>query len=131
MRLIKNMGSLGGLLKMIPGMNKISADQLDRGEQQLKRAEAAINSMTAEERANPELLAKIPTRRRRVAKGCGQSESDISKLISEFTRMRSMMKQISNGNMPGMGGGFPNPMAGGNPGKMKKPKKAKKGFGQL
>jgi len=49
MRLLKNMGSLGGIIKLIPGMNKLSDDQLKQGETQLKRSEAMINSMTVEE----------------------------------------------------------------------------------
>jgi len=52
-RLLKNMGSLGGIIKLIPGMNKLSDDQLKQGETQLKRSEAMINSMTVEERRNP------------------------------------------------------------------------------
>jgi len=52
MRLLKNMGSLGGIIKLIPGMNKLSDDQLKQGETQLKRSEAMINSMTVEERRN-------------------------------------------------------------------------------
>jgi signal recognition particle subunit SRP54 len=128
MRLLKNMGSLGGLLKMIPGMGKISDSQLKEGEAKLKQAEAMINSMTKEERANPDLLAKTPSRRRRIAQGCGYSESDVSKLVAEFTRMRTMMQQMTMGGLPGMGGGGKS----GYPGApAKKPKKKKKGFGQL
>jgi signal recognition particle subunit SRP54 len=130
MRMLKNMGSLGGLLKMIPGMGKISDGQLKQGEDQLKKAEAMIQSMTKEERANPDLLASTPSRRRRIAKGCGYSESDVSKLIAEFTRMRSMMQQMSMGNFPGMGGGNPG-ARGGQPGVPTKAKKKKKGFGTL
>jgi signal recognition particle subunit SRP54 len=130
MRLLKNMGSLGGLLKMIPGMGKLSGEQLKQGEDQLKKAETIINSMTKEERANPDLLASVPNRRRRIAKGCGYSEADVSKLIAEFTRMRTMMQQMTMGNFPGMGGmGGAPPQPGG--GGMKKPKKSKKGFGTL
>jgi signal recognition particle subunit SRP54 len=130
MRLLKNMGSLGGLLKMIPGMGKISDGQLKQGEDQLKKAEAMIQSMTKEERGNPDLLASTPSRRRRIAKGCGYTEGDVSKLISEFTRMRSMMQQMSMGNFPGMGGGAPG--MGGKPGApAAKVKKKKKGFGTL
>jgi signal recognition particle subunit SRP54 len=128
MRMLKNMGSLGGLLKMIPGMGKISEGQLKQGEDQLKKAEAMIQSMTKEERANPELLASTPTRRRRIAKGCGYSEPDVNKLIAEFTRMRTMMQQMSMGNFPGMGGGMPGQ---GTPGAPAKTKKKKKGFGTL
>lgn len=71
MRLLKNMGSLGGIMKLIPGMNKLSDDQLKQGETQLKRSEAMINSMTTEERRNPDLLASSPSRRRRIASGSG------------------------------------------------------------
>jgi signal recognition particle subunit SRP54 len=131
MRLLKNMGSLGGLIKMIPGMGKMSEGQLKQGEDQLKKAEAMIQSMTKEERGNPDLLASTPSRRRRIAKGCGYSEGDVSKLITEFTRMRSMMQQMTMGNFPGMGGGKPG-MGGGNPGAAAmKAKKKKKGFGTL
>ena len=69
MRLIKRMGSLGGLMKMIPGMNKIDDGMLKQGEQQLKKIEAMIGSMTQQERENPDLLAGQPSRRRRIARG--------------------------------------------------------------
>jgi signal recognition particle subunit SRP54 len=158
MRLLKNMGSLGGLLKLIPGMGKLSSSDLEKGEGELKRTEAMINSMTQAERADPDLLSRSPSRRRRVAKGSGHSENDVGKLVKNFTRMRSMMQQMGQGGMPDMGGMFGggNPfggaMGGGNPfggmggrsapspgfrgysaGNAKKPKKAKKkkGFGNL
>lgn len=67
-RLMKNMGSLGGLAKLIPGMNKISKEQLEQGELQLKRSEAMINSMTTEERKNPDVLASSPSRRRQIGR---------------------------------------------------------------
>ncbi len=152
MRLMKKMGSFGGLLKMIPGMNKLSGSDIEKGETELKRTEAMINSMTVEERKNPDLLAKSPNRRRRIAKGSGHQESDVSKLISNFSRMRSFMQQMGMGGgmpaMPGMGGGMPGMGGmggmfggGGAPrpgfrgyktgGKKKAKKKKKKGFGQL
>jgi signal recognition particle subunit SRP54 len=157
-RLMKNMGSLGGIMKLIPGMaNKISSEQLQEGEAQLKRCEAMINSMTLDERKNPELLSGSPSRRRRVARGAGYDDKAVSKLVSDFQRMRAMMQQMGQGQfgMPGMGGGFPGMgggfpgmggggmpgMGGGGPqpgfrgygGSSKKQKKAKKkkGFGQL
>jgi len=138
MRLLRNMGSLAGIMKLIPGMNKVSSEQLQQGEVQLKRAEAMINSMTREERRNPELLAGSPSRRQRVAKGSGYQVADVSKLVSDFQRMRSLMQQMGQGQfgmpgmpmMPGM-----NPLAGrgGRAQAAKKPKKQKKrkGFGVL
>ncbi|MEH2052278.1 signal recognition particle protein [Nostoc sp.] len=152
LRMLKNMGSLGGLIKMIPGMNKLSDDQLKQGETQLKRCEAMINSMTRQERHDPDLLASSPSRRRRIAAGSGYRESDVTKLVGDFQKMRSLMQQMGQGGFPGMpgmfgGGGMGNAFAGaGNrpaaPGwrgydgasatKKKKPKdKKKKGFGNL
>jgi signal recognition particle subunit SRP54 len=128
MRMLKNMGSLGGLMKMIPGMGKISNTQLEEGEKKLKQAEAMIQSMTKAERANPDLLASTPNRRRRIAKGCGYQEKEVNNLIAEFTRMRSMMQQMSMGNFPGMGGA---PGRGGQGAPGKAAKKKKKGFGSL
>ena len=149
MRLLKNMGSLGGILKLIPGMGKLSGADIEKGETELKRTESMINSMTKEERQNPDILAKSPSRRRRIAKGSGHSETDVTKLISNFTRMRSMMQQMGMGGgmpaMPGMGGmgGMGGMFGGGQaPGfrgydggnakkKAKKAAKKKKGFGNL
>jgi len=147
-RLLKNMGSLGGIMKLIPGMNKLSDEQLQQGETQLKRAEAMIGSMTQEERRNPDLLAGSPSRRRRIAKGAGYGLEDVSKLVSDFQKMRSLMQQMGRGQFPGMGGGFPGmgmegPSGAGRPtpgwrgypggmgAKKKKKEKKKKGFGTL
>lgn len=152
-RMLKTMGSLGGIMKMIPGMNKLSDEQLQQGEQQLKRVEAMIGSMTIEERKNPDLLAGSPSRRRRVAKGAGYGEKDVSKLVSDFQNMRTLMQQMGQGRfpgmpgmpgmggfpgmggMPGMGGNQPQPgwrgYSGGGSGKKKKKDKKKKGFGTL
>ncbi|MGD1936294.1 MAG: signal recognition particle protein [Cyanophyceae cyanobacterium] len=157
-RLMKNMGSLAGMVKMIPGMNKIGSDQLSQAEAKLKQAESAIGSMTMQERKDPDLLAETPSRRRRIAKGAGLAEKDVSQLISDFQRMRGLMQQMGMGNMPGgmnpfagmMGGGMPG-MGGGMPGmggggaqpgfrgynqpgggrKKKKKQKKRKGFGEL
>ena len=153
-RLMKNMGSLTGIMKLIPGMsNKLSTDQLQQGEVQLKRCEAMINSMTKVERSDPDLLANSPSRRRRIARGSGHDDKAVGKLISDFQRMRSMMQQMGQGGLPGgfpgMGGGMPGMggfpgMGGGMPGmggarpgfrspggKKSKKKKKKKGFGTL
>ena len=119
MKLMKKMGSFGSVMKLIPGLNKISSSDLEKGESELKRIEVMINSMTKEERSQPDLLAKSPSRRRRIAQGSGYREPDVSKLVKNFTRMRGMMQQMSRGGglpgMPGMGGGLPG-MGGGMPG---------------
>ncbi|QEY31935.1 signal recognition particle protein [Synechococcus sp. RSCCF101] len=116
MRLIKRMGSLGGLMKMIPGMNKIDSGMLEQGEQQLRRIEAMIGSMTVVERNQPELLAAQPSRRRRIASGSGHTPAEVDKVLEDFQKMRGMMRQMTNGGgFPGMGGGFPG-MGGGMPG---------------
>jgi len=144
-RLIKTMGSFGGLMKMIPGLGKVSDEQLEKGEAQLKRVEAMINSMTQEERKNPDVLAGSPSRRKRIAKGSGHRDSEVSKLISDFQRMRSLMQQMGKGQMSpemmgmgSMGGSMGRPAmpsgrgypVGNVPKKRKKDKK-KKGFGML
>ncbi|MDY7012008.1 MAG: signal recognition particle protein [Cyanobacteriota bacterium] len=146
MRLLKNMGSLSGVMKLIPGMNKIGGADLEKGESELKRTEAMIQSMTKEERQNPDLLAKSPSRRRRIARGAGRDERDVSELITKFTRMRGMMKQMGQGQVPGgmpglpgmegmFGGRAPQPgfrsYGKGGSKRGKKPKKKKKGFGDL
>ncbi|MEM8641120.1 MAG: signal recognition particle protein [Cyanobacteria bacterium P01_G01_bin.54] len=160
MRMIKSMGSFGSVLKMIPGMNKLSSADLEKGETQLKRTEAMISSMTKQERKDPDLLAKSPSRRKRIADGSGHDVKDVSKLIADFSKMRNMMQQMGSGmgmgmpgmgmpgmggmgmpGMPGMGGGMPGMFGGGGmpqPGsrgyggsKKRKKKKKKKGFGDL
>ncbi|MBF2097318.1 MAG: signal recognition particle protein [Gloeomargaritaceae cyanobacterium C42_A2020_066] len=136
LRLLKTMGSLGGILKMIPGMNKLGADQIQQAEKQLKRAEAMIGSMTSEERRNPDLLSSSPSRRRRIARGSGHSEADVTKLVGDFKTMRTMMQQLGRGQMPGMPG-LPGGMPGAGAGvgaraaRRKQQSKKKKGFGQL
>lgn len=145
MRLLKNMGSFAGFMKLIPGMPKLSSNQLEEAEVKLKLTESMINSMTTEERRNPQLLAASPSRRRRIARGSGHSETEVSKLVTEFQKMRTMMQQMGQGGFPGMPGmpgmGMPSPFGGqppqgwrGHPsGGMKKQKKLKKkkGFGDL
>ena len=137
---------------MIPGMNKIDDGTLKSGEEQLKRIEAMIGSMTELERKQPELLAAQPNRRRRVALGSGFTSSEVDKVLSDFQKMRGLMKQMSSGGgfpgmggLPGMGGPAGNmsmpgmvPNQYGSRGtgvprgnKRQRPNKKKKGFGDL
>ncbi len=130
-RLMKNMGSFGGLLKLIPGM-KISDSQLQEAEKQLKRVEAMINSMTKEERQDPELVARSPSRKQRIAKGSGYQPQDVTKLVADFQKMRSLMQQMGQGRIPSIFGMPPqntsSPVGANLYGKKKK---KKKGFGEL
>ena len=109
MRLIKRMGSLGSLMKMIPGMAKIDDGLLQQGEAQIKHVEAMIGSMTHEERKDPGLLAASPSRRRRIATGSGHTAAQVDKMLADFQRMRSLMQKMSRGGglPPGIGGGMP------------------------
>ena len=104
---IKRLGSLGGILKLIPGMPKI--DDLAPAEKEMKKVEAIIQSMTKEERKKPDIL-KASTKIR-IAKGSGTEVSDVNKLLKQFDQMKSMMKMFSSGKIPmglmGKGGKFP------------------------
>lgn len=96
---IKRLGSLGGILKLIPGMPKI--DDLAPAEKEMKKVEAIIQSMTKEERKKPNILKA--SRKIRIAKGSGTDVSDVNKLLKQFEQMKSMMKMFSSGKIPNMG----------------------------
>jgi signal recognition particle subunit SRP54 len=98
MRLIKRMGSLGGIMKLLPGMNKIDEKTLKSGETQLKKIQAMIDSMNSSERKDPKLLLKSPPRRKRIATGSGHTLAEVDKMITDFERMRNMMQGIVKGD---------------------------------
>lgn len=110
---IKKLGSLGSILKMIPGMGQIG--DLAPAEKEMKKVEAIIQSMTKEERKKPEILKA--SRKQRIAKGSGTEVADINRLLKQFEQMKAMMKMFSGGKMPslpsfggfkgGKGGKFP------------------------
>jgi signal recognition particle subunit SRP54 len=98
---IKKMGNMKDLLGMIPGLgNKVK--DLDVNEDSFKGIEAMINSMTPEERSNPELIDG--NRRRRIAKGAGKEIADVNAFMKQFEQMRDMMKGM---NKMGMFGKMP------------------------
>jgi signal recognition particle subunit SRP54 len=102
---IKKMGPIGQLLQMVPGAGQMAGaaqDAVDSG--QMKRIEAIIDSMTPEERRRPELIKA--SRRRRIALGSGTSTAEVNRLLKQFVEMQRMMKMISGGKMPRMGGGL-------------------------
>lgn len=97
---IKKMGGVAKLLGMMPGaskqMNKIDAG---KGEEELKRFESIIYSMTPDERDNPALLNA--SRRRRISKGSGQPVSAINNLIKGYEEVKKMMKRYNKGGFKG------------------------------
>ncbi len=103
---IKKMGNMKDLLGMIPGVGGKIKD-LDINDDSFKGIEAMINSMTLEERGNPDLIDG--SRRKRIAKGAGKDLSEVNAFMKQFEQMRDMMKGMNKMNMfgkmmPGMGG---------------------------
>lgn len=92
MNQIKKMGSLSGLISMIPGANKLVKNQ-DIDDSVLTKIESVILSMTKKERENPNLLNG--SRRRRIADGSGNSIQQVNKVIKQFEDMQKMMKQFN------------------------------------
>lgn len=80
---------------LFAGMSQVSERDIYDAEKKFKRFEALINSMTTEERSNPDLLAKSPSRRRRIVRGSGSSDIDMDNLIGTFTSMRSAMRDMT------------------------------------
>jgi signal recognition particle subunit SRP54 len=95
---VKDMGPLGDVLGMLPGMNSKKLKGLDVDDKQLIQAEAIIKSMTKAERNNPVIINA--SRRKRIALGSGTKVQDVNKLIKNFDQTKKMMKQFS-----GMGKG--------------------------
>ncbi|PRW50901.1 Signal recognition particle 54 kDa chloroplastic isoform B [Chlorella sorokiniana] len=94
-KMVTGMGNLSSLVKMLPGMNKVNEKQLAEVERKYKTYESMIQSMTKQEREQPELLAKSPSRRRRIARGSGRTEEQVAELIGMFTSMRAQMQTLS------------------------------------
>jgi signal recognition particle subunit SRP54 len=99
---IKKMGNLKDLLGMIPGIGKAIKD-IDISDDAFKGIESIINSMTPQERQNPDLIDS--SRRKRIAKGCGKEVAEVNAFMKQFEQMRQMMGQMGKmkGMMPGMG----------------------------
>ena len=109
MKQMQKLGSLGGIMKLIPGMPKVSPEQLAAAEKQMKQFEVIINSMTPEERHNPEILKF--SRKTRIAKGSGTDLAKVNQVLKKYEQMKEAMKQMEryrkSGKMPPGGfGGF-------------------------
>jgi signal recognition particle subunit SRP54 len=109
------MGGMEGMMGMLPGMGKMSKqmDAAGMDDGILRRQIALINSMTKQERANPDLMAA--SRKKRIAKGAGLEVSELNKLVKQHRQMADMMKKMGKGGMlkqamkqmMGKGGGMP------------------------
>ena len=98
---VRKMGSMGGLMKLMPGVTKemrTAADNVD--DREIDRIEAIVRSMTPAERHDPQVIDG--SRRKRIAAGSGRSVTDVNQLLKQFGEMRKMMRQM--GGVPGMGG---------------------------
>ncbi|MFZ2290800.1 MAG: signal recognition particle protein [Corynebacterium casei] len=129
--MVRKMGPIGNLLKMMPGGKQMSemADMVD--EKQIDRIQAIIRGMTPEERDNPKVLNA--SRRKRIALGSGVEVADVNQLIERFNEAKKMMTKMAG--QFGMGGGArsatkkkPKGRKGKN-GKRKKPKNSNRGGG--
>ena len=94
MKQVQKLGSLGGLMKMIPGMPKVSDAQLEYAKKEMDNFEVIINSMTKEEREHPEILKN--SRKTRIAKGSGKTNADVNKVIKKYDQMKMMMNRMKS-----------------------------------
>lgn len=97
---IKKMGSMQDILAMVPGGAKLSGTEMD--ENQLKRTEAIIYSMTKKERADPSIMNG--SRRKRIARGSGTSIQDVNRLLNQFEQMKKAIRMMSGKRGKWLGG---------------------------
>ena len=96
---VKKMGSLSQIVEMIPGMGQLSKKMPQEfDDDQIKRVEAIIRSMTQDERHHPEIING--SRRRRIARGSGTTAQDINQLLNQFRQTQKMMRQFSRSRNP-------------------------------
>ncbi|MDD3632903.1 MAG: signal recognition particle protein [Candidatus Cloacimonadaceae bacterium] len=91
---IKKMGSLESIIRMIPGLGHKLPPDLNIDDKAIKHIEAIIQSMTEKEREHPEIING--SRRLRIAKGSGQSVTEVNRLLRQFDDMKKMMKRFSS-----------------------------------
>jgi signal recognition particle subunit SRP54 len=109
---MKKMGGLSSLVDKLPAQFQAAAGQADMGkaEKELRRMQGIIHSMTAAERAKPELIKA--SRKRRIAAGAGVQVQDVNRLLSQFEQMQSMLKKMQKGGLAKMLRGMKGMMPG-------------------
>jgi len=112
MQQMRRLGPLDQLLKLLPGVgNSLGNIDFAAGEKEMAKFEAIVRSMTIKERRNPDLINGA--RKKRIAAGSGVTAQEVNKVLTQFEQMRTVMKGLTSGNMPGMGpGGMMGPMGG-------------------
>ncbi|QAA33234.1 signal recognition particle protein [Clostridium manihotivorum] len=95
---MKKLGPMTKMLEMVPGVNSKMLEGLDLGdtEKQLAKTKAMIQSMTAKERKNPNLVSGSSSRKKRIAVGSGSTIQEINKLLKSFEMMKKQMKQFKS-----------------------------------
>lgn len=100
---LQNMGPLEDIMKMIPGMaNNPQLKNVKMDPKDMAHMKAIVQSMTPQEREDPDLLN--PSRRRRLAAGAGRPVQEVNRMIKQFNQSKKMMNQMSKGNFNGMEG---------------------------
>jgi signal recognition particle subunit SRP54 len=90
---VRNMGNLSSLFGMLPGQLGRQLQDANIDEKQFVRMEAIIESMTPEERENPQILGA--SRKRRIAAGCGQEVSDVNRLLKQYEMLQQLTRQMT------------------------------------
>jgi len=105
---MKNLGPLGKIMEMMPGMNskELKGIDLSQSEKEMGKIEAIIKSMTKAERRNPNLISSSPSRKKRIANGSGTTIQAVNKILKDFESMKKMMKQMKGMTKPGKKGLF-------------------------
>jgi signal recognition particle subunit SRP54 len=93
---LRKMGPLDQVLSMIPGVGPLKGVDVDRGEQELRRTIAIIDSMTPQERHDPSVING--SRRKRIARGSGSSVEDVNRLLKQFAQARKLVKGLGTGS---------------------------------
>jgi signal recognition particle subunit SRP54 len=97
MKQLRKMGPLEQVLSMIPGAGSLKGVDVDRGERELRRTIAIIDSMTEQERREPSVING--SRRKRIARGSGSSVEDVNRLLKQFAQARKLVKGLGSGSL--------------------------------
>ena len=111
MKQVQKLGSLGGILKLLPGVPRISPEQMEAAEREMKNMQILVDSMTPEERHNPDILKY--SRKIRIASGSGKTVAELNRMLKKYEQMKLAMKQMESyrksrkmppGGLNGLGG---------------------------